>query len=311
MTDERQVQESTRYGDEIDLRKLLRKIWDGRWLVGGIALAISVLAVIAAFMLPNIYRAEALLVPKVQERAGGLSSLTAQFGGLASLAGIDLGGGSVDETAIGLEVLKSRKFISEFIERHNILVPLIAAEGWNQNSDELKINSDFYDLSAKKWIRVVSPPKKSIPSSQEAYDVFKDLLTVSQDSETGFVTVAIEFYSPAIAKQWVDWLTADINAHMMEKDVAQAEQAIDYLNNQIANTSLADLRNVFYRMIEEQTKTVMLAKVSDEYLLMTLDPAVAPERKAKPRRALIVVLGLILGIGFGSSIVLMFRRNEP
>ena len=58
----------------------------------------------------------------------------------------------------------------------------------------------------------------------------------------------------------------------MRQDVAEAEQAITYLNKQIENTSLAELRNVFFRLIEEQTKTIMLANVSQEYLLKTLDP---------------------------------------
>ena len=45
------------------------------------------------------------------------------------MAGINLGGGSANKTALGLEILKSRKFISEFIERRDILAPLMAAGG--------------------------------------------------------------------------------------------------------------------------------------------------------------------------------------
>jgi len=75
MTDERQVQESTKYGDEIDLWELLRTIWAGKWLIGGITFAAAVISVIVALMLPNIYRAEVLLAPNHQDGAGGLSAL--------------------------------------------------------------------------------------------------------------------------------------------------------------------------------------------------------------------------------------------
>ena len=85
----------------------------------------------------------------------------------------------------------------------------------------------------------------------------------------------------------------------MQQDVAKAEQAIEYLNEQVERTSLGGLQSVFYRLIEEQTKTIMLARVSNEYLFETIDPAVAPERKAKPRRLLIVVFALILGVLLG------------
>ena len=124
-------------------------LWAGKWLIGGITFAATVIAVIVALMLPNIYRAEALLAPNDQERAGGLSALAAQYGGLASLAGINLGSGQADKTALGLEILKSRKFISEFIERHDILVPLMAAKGWDEATGELIIDADEYDVPGK------------------------------------------------------------------------------------------------------------------------------------------------------------------
>ena len=83
-----------------------------------------------------------------------------------------------------------------------------------------------------------------------------------------------------------------------------------YSNKQIESTSLADVQNIFFRLIEEQTKTVMLANVSDEYLLTTLDPAVAPEMRSRPNRRLIVILGMMLGIfvGAGVTSVLNWRH---
>jgi uncharacterized protein involved in exopolysaccharide biosynthesis len=308
MNDSQQRMPPPPHDDEIELREVIRILWAGKWLIGGITFAAAVIAVIVALMLPNIYRAEALLAPNNQEGAGGLSALAAQYGGLASLAGINIPTGSADKTALGLQVLKSRKFISEFIERHDILVPLMAAENWDSESGELEINSDAYDVVEKQWVREVSPPKKTIPSMQEAYEVFMEILTVSQDKKSGFIKVAVEHYSPTIAQQWVDWLVEDINSTIMQQDVEEAQQAIEYLNEQIQNTSLADLQNVFFKLIEEQTKTVMLAKVSNEYLLKTLDPAIAPELKAKPKRSLIVILATMLG-GFSGIIFQLIRSS--
>ncbi len=64
------------------------------------------------------------------------------------------------------------------------------------------------------------------------------------------------------------------------------------------------MQTVFYKLIEEQTKTQMLAEVNQEYVFKTLDPAVVPEEKAKPKRALMVVLGGILGGMLGIMLVL-------
>lgn len=309
MNESHQSKARVTYDNEIDLRELFRVLWAGKWLIGGITFAVAVIAVIFALMLPNIYRSEALLAPNDQEGAGGLSALAAQYGGLASLAGINLGGGIADNTALGLEVLKSRKFISEFIERHDILVPLMGAEGWDVNSGELKIDPKVYDLATDRWVRDVRPPRKANPSLQEAHKVFIEILSVTQDKTSGFVTIAVEHYSPTVAKQWVDWLVEDINSSIMQQDVAEAEQAIAYLNEQIESTSLADLQNVFFKLIEEQTKTVMLAKVSPEYMLKTLDPAVIPELKAKPKRSIIVVLAMLMG-GLLGIVIQLFRSHD-
>lgn len=279
----------------IDLREFLRILGAHRWLIAGIVVAGTVLAVIIALLMPNIYRADTLLAPNEEQTGGGLSALAEQYGGLAALAGVDLMDGADEKTTLGLAVLNSRKFISDFVERHDILVPLIAARGWDRESGELIIDPDEYDEAAEKWVRKVRFPKQVVPSMQEAYEKFtEDVLTIGENSRTGYVTITVEHYSPYVAQQWIAWLVEDLNETIMQKDVREAKQAIEYLNEQIKATSLAELRSVFSRLIEEQTKTIMLAAVTDEYLFKTVDPPVAPEEKTRPKRALIVLLGAFL-----------------
>jgi len=299
-------------GDEevIDLRELFLVFWSGKWLIGGLTFVATVVAVIFALLLPNIYRAEALLVPNQDDPSSNASALAAQYGGLASLARINVGNGAPDRTALGLEILKSRKFISEFVERHDILVPLMAATGWNSETGTLEVDADSYDESAGEWVRDARPPRSKSPSLQEAFEKFSSAnLIVSQDDKTGFVTVAVEHYSPIIAQQWVEWLIRDLNATVMRQDVDEAERAIKYLEEQIAATSVADLQNVFFRLIEEQTKTVMLAKVSPEYMFRTIDPAVVPELKARPKRSVIALIGMVLGGLVGIVVVLVSKKS--
>lgn len=293
------------YDEEIDLKDLVKSLWSGKWWIIAITAVASTIALVVAVLTPNEYRAEALISPAHNEAAGGLSALAAQYGGLASLAGIELAKPSSNKAALALEVLQSRKFLSEFIDRHDILVPLMAAKGWRSESNEVVIDPDIYDIDSETWVRKASPPRQSKPSVQETYIELSNRLSVDENASTGFVKVAVTHYSPQIAKQWVDWLIEDLNATMMATDVAEAKQAIDFLNEQISRTSVADLQSVFFRLIEEQTKTMMLARVSPEYMFRTVDPAVIPELKAKPNRALIAVLGLIVGIVVGVIIVLM------
>lgn len=282
--------------DEIDLRELWNIIWRGKWIIIAVTAVFAVASVLYALSLPNIYQSKALLAPSEDAQGGGMSGMAGQLGGLASLAGITMGGAAGDDkVAIAMEVLKSRKFIGNFVGRHDILPELMAVERWDFGSNSLVFDSELYDASQGKWVRDVDPPKASEPSSWEAHKEFMEILTVSKDKETGFVTVALEHQSPYIAESWVRLLVDNVNEVMKEKDVTEARRSIEFLQNQLSGVALADMRTVFYQLIEEQTKTIMLAEVRDEYVFSTIDPPVVAEERVKPKRALIVVLGILLG----------------
>lgn len=296
--------------DEIDLAELWRAIWAGKWLIIAITAVFAVASVIYALSLPNIYKSEALLAPAAQEQGGG--GLASKFGGLASLAGISLGGGGgIDKTALAIEIMKSRIFIAKFINEHELLVPLMATKGWNRDSKELIFDEDSYDAQAKKWIREVKAPFKPEPSAQEAYKEFKDIVSISQDKESSMVTISVKHYSPEIAKQWVDWLIDAINLEMKTRDLSEAHKSINYLKQQLSKTKLNELQNVLYQIIEEQTKTIMFAEVREQYAFKTIDPALVPELQSEPKRALICVLGILLGGMLATMIVLIrFFKNK-
>ncbi|WP_335921469.1 Wzz/FepE/Etk N-terminal domain-containing protein [Shewanella chilikensis] len=300
--------------DEIDLRELFSVIWQGKWLIAGVTLVFAVASVVIALMLPNIYKSEALLAPASEEQgAGALAVLASQFGGLASMAGINLGGkGGTDKTQLAIEVLKSRQFIGNFIEKHQILPELMAVDKWHMADNSLSFDPEMYNQQSKTWVREVNPPFQPKPSLQEAHKAFSKILVVNKDKESGMVKISIEHQSPFIAKQWVDWLVADINLTMKERDVAEANRSTDFLNKQIELTNVADIRAILYKLVEEQAKTIMFAEVRDEYVFKTIDPAIVPEEKANPKRALICVLGTMLGGMLAVMMVLIrhFVRKE-
>lgn len=288
---------------DIDLSELLGVVWRGKWIIAAVTCLFAIAFAVFSLSLPNTYRSEALLAPADENSGGGLAGLAGQFGGLASLAGVNLGGGA-DKTALALEVLRSREFISNFIRKYELMVPLMAAEGWDSQRDELLIDGSVYSVIDKRWLRKPKGSRAAEPTSQEAYEEFIARLSVSQDKTSGFITLGFEYYSPQLAKNWVDNLVVELNLEVKARDVAEAEKSIRYLSGQLGRTAIADMRTIFYELIEEQSKTVMFAEVRDEYVFKTIDKAVVPELKSKPRRVLIVLLGVFLGVACGGSIVL-------
>ena len=99
---------------------------------------------------------------------------------------------------------------------------------------------------------------------------------------------------------------------MQTRQVAKVTSNIRYLEAQIAKTSIAEMREVFYTIIEEQTKNKMVAEASPDYAFVAVSPSMVPEEKSKPSRALICVLGTLLGGMLGVVIVLIrhYARSE-
>lgn len=281
--------------DEIDLRELFSVFWRGKWLIIGCSLFFSLLGAGYAFLQPNIYQSDILLAPASTEQNSQFSSLAGQFGGLASLAGIKLGNSNIDKTTYAIQVLNSRKFIGDFINRHKLLVPLIAVKQWNRKTNTFDYNADLYNSSEEKW--VVSDNESLKPTLLQAIKYFRSNILVSSDidDKKHIITLIVQYYSPFIAQQWATWLVEDLNNEIRRQDMVDAQNSIKYLNEQIEKTSLADTRTMLYQLIEQQTKTLMLTNVRKEYVFRTVDPAVAAEYKSGPKRKLIVVASFIIG----------------
>lgn len=293
--------------DEIDLLEVWNVLWEGRWLVVAFTVISSLISIFYALSLPNIYRSDALLVPSEDSQGGGMSRMAGQLGGLASLAGIDIGGArSIDKVDVAIEVLKSRQFITSFVKQHNILPEVLAVEKWNRSTNQLSYDSELYDAANKKWVREVKPPKTIEPSDWEAFEAFAKIINVSQNKETRFVTVSITHQSPYLAKSWVTLLIDDVNEVIKEQDVSQARRSIEFLQSQLSRVAVADMRTVFYQLIEEQTKTIMLAEVREQYAFSTIDPPVVAETKVAPKRVTVFIFGSMLGALI--SVIILFMR---
>ena len=297
------------YEDEIDLRELFAVLWAGKIKIIFITAIFAVASVIYALSVPNQYKATALLAP-AQADGGGLSGALGQLGGLASLAGVSLGGGESGEAQIAQEIMKSWSYIEGFITTNNIAVEVYAVESWNKSSNTLAIDNDIYDTTQQSWlIKDDDTGELRPPTSWELFEGFQEKLSVSEDKKSGLVSVSIEYYSPQIAKQWVDMYIESINRFMQQRQVDKVTRNINYLQEQIEKTSIAEMQEVFYTIIEEQTKNKMLAEASPDYVFVAVGPSMVPEEKSQPKRPLICILGTLLG-GILSTLMVLVMHYE-
>jgi uncharacterized protein involved in exopolysaccharide biosynthesis len=272
--------------------------WAGYWrvlveqkkLIGIITAATTLIALVIAFVLPPVYRAEVLLAPVSEEKSEGLGALTGQFGDLAALAGVNLGTRK-DKTAEYVAALKSRALSVSYIKEAN-LMPILFASKWSSEK--------------KQWKDSNNPPTE--------WDAFKlwdeDIRRVNFDRRAGLVTLMIEWTDPALAAKWANELVMQVNKQLRTEAVEEAQKSVAYLEKQLSLTSSVEVQQAIYRLMEAQTKKQMVASTREEYAFQTIDPAVPPQEKASPKRALIVITALMLGLALGSVAAWSMRLHR-
>ena len=288
------------YDDEIDIRELFSTLWLNKKIILILTGIFAVLSVIYSLSLTNLYTSQALLVPTSLN-----SNSTSQYKALASVAGVNLGDSSPDVT-LAIAFINSKKIIRQLIKHESFLPDLMAAKKWHIKSNSIIYDDDLYDKKNKKWVREVDFPFQQVPSEQEAFELFSKQINISEDKENQLVTLSVEHISPSVAQQWAEWIIDEANTMVANLRIEEAESSINYLNEQIKLTPYAELRTLFFNLIQQNTQNMMLAKVSKQYALTIIDPPLIPEIKSNPKRALICILGTLLG-GMLSLLIILVR----
>lgn len=281
---------------------IFAQLWQFKKSVGIVLIATAAISSWFALQMPNVYRTTSVLAPATEKKAG-LGGLGSQLGGLASLAGLNLSAaGAIDKTDLAIELLKSKAFLASFIKNNQLILPLMATKTWDMAADQLILDDEIYDETTQSWLRDVQAPRKPEPSLTEAAEVLAELIELNKDKTTGMVKISLEYVSPKLAQQWVQDLIKAVNAEIRARDIQESENSLRYLNQQLQQTQITELRSALVQLIEDQTKTLMLANIREEYALKVVDPAYLPEEKFKPRRSAVVLFSMFGALLFLSML---------
>lgn len=291
--------------DRVFLSEIAQRLWHDKSFIAGAMLISAILASIYALQIPNKYQASILLRPQgAQNEIGGLAR---QYGGLANLAGINLASteGST-KTALALEVISSKRFSYDFATRHSMLPKLFAAESWAWETQILHLDPEIYDDEKNKWVRQVDFPRKPLPSPEELHELWGKILSIKEDKKTGFIKISATHISPIFAKELLELLITDINETLRAQDLNESKRAISYLNEQIKQTNISEIRELLTDLLRSNMEAQMMATVEPNYIFSIIDPPTVPEQKSEPIRALFFILGALIGLFTASSISILF-----
>ncbi|MBE0459369.1 MAG: Wzz/FepE/Etk N-terminal domain-containing protein [Pseudoalteromonas prydzensis] len=288
---------------EISMHELVTAVFKAKWIVIICAIVCGAISVAVAINLPNYYRSEVLLSPVQESQTSGLDG---QLGGLASLAGFNLAQDN-DRSKLALEVLRSKQFINMLVKKHTILPELMAVKEWVRETDTLIYDEEKFNKQTGEWFRKGNEYLGPEPTITEIHEAFMSAMNIDDDNDSGFVKISFTHQSPEIAQAWLELIVIEINTSLKKRDIAEATRSIEFLKQQIDQAKVAEIQTMLFNLVEEQMKKIMLAETRDEYVFKVIDPPLVADIKFKPKRSLIVVLGVFTGV-FLAIIGVILRR---
>jgi hypothetical protein len=273
--------------DAIDLVRIaaaLRADW--KILLFACVLGAGIAAGISLRM-RNTYHAQCVISPSAESNSGGSNSLKNTFGGIAELAGIDIGGGGGRKVE-AMATLSSPGFVRDFIVKNN-LMPILYAERWDANTQHWRVGA-------------------TVPTLEMGIKRFVGKRTIVENTKSGLVTVGIDWYAPDLAAKWVNGMIDLVNERMRTRDILTAKNSLDYLDQEMAKANAVELRQAISQLIETQVNNEMMANVQRDYAYHFIDTAVPPEMRSGPKRTLITIGGAILGFLLGTAYIVLRQR---
>lgn len=315
--------------NEVNLVELIKKLIQSRKLILYSSLIFSLIGLLVAFLSPIKYSSNTVFIPQNQEVSS--SSLS----GVASLVGINLGGGSYG-TEIPLSMYPQ---ILESVKFKRLLLDKVIDE---KNDFTLKnFIIDYYSI--KKDDEEGSSGLVMTKLEEECFEILSDeILSVSVNQKDGFVSIdaklSVADYSARVAKFSREILqkiiienrieSARQNLIFSESQLIEKKQEFDEIYSKLAFFSDSNLNTVnsfvlneknklesefeiISAVVEEISKQVEQAKLQlnkDTPVFSTIKEAIIPIKRSSPKRTQIVLVFGFVGFIFSCSFILI---NEP
>jgi uncharacterized protein involved in exopolysaccharide biosynthesis len=269
-----------RENGDITLTEAMRRI-RGSWVhVVSTTIVGLIFGFIVIFVLKREYLGEVLLVPQAHESGGQLESIAKRVSGIASVAGLNLGGGQNNDRDVAMATLTSYELISGFIARE-------------------KISSAFDNARRSSWFSIADREPLTL---WEAVREFRERYSVVEDRTSSVVHVRLIWTDPVEASRWANAIVEYADQTLRSRALQTSQNRLDYLTKEFNESSVVAVRTAVSAIMETEVRSIAVAKADKQYAFYVIDAAIPAERPVRPQRALIAVafasVGLLIGVGW-------------
>jgi capsular polysaccharide biosynthesis protein len=251
--------------DEIDLVELLKKVYKEKKLIFKCSIITAIFGVVFALFQPNQYTSSTTFIPQLSSDVKtGSSSLS----GLASLAGINLGGmeGSSEfPPTLYPQVVESVPFrldlLSSYIEVNNTELTLREYFLSDKNSFSFMGTVKKYTIGLPSLILGLFKADENYVSDsssiyslteedQELFQKLSDVFSLSINDKEGFISMSFTDENKIVSAQVTQTAETLLQEKIIEFKVKSSKELLDFTSNQynekkIAFEKLQDERAVF------------------------------------------------------------------
>ena len=306
--------------DEINLMDLLLVIARHNRFILKLTGGAAVLAVIYALLQPNIYTAKTVIMPP-QQASSSASALLGQLGGLAGAAGGALGVKNPSDLYIGM--LKSRTVEDALIQRFR-LMELYKAKNLESARSALEA-ATVVTAGKDGFITVEFSDKDPKLAASIANAYIEEMDSLARALAAKEALVRKQFYEKQLSDVRVTLNRAELEMKIFEEknrvfqlgggSVSGGGGVVPGGGGGMALGATGEIpkaelefvriaRDVKYQemllgAMAQQVTSATIDAAKNSAAIQVLDKALAPEKKSKPKRALIVLLTTILAFFVG------------
>ena len=299
--------DSQSYPDEIKWSQFFSIIWDGRYFLSAAVSIFTFIGLIVALNITPLYTSSTVISTSDSSNTQ-FSQLQSTYGSLASAAGLDMTGpGGENKSDLAMKFITSRDFFKHLIEvDETLLINIMAAKSYNNENKLIELDSNIYNTK-NNWV-------ETKPTYLEAHRVFlKDIISLDQDKKTGYITIRAQHLSPIFSEHILDLVITELDSLIKKRDLDEADRALNYLSEQILQTSLSEIRKSLNQLIYSQLQTQLMANISEGYFIKILDSSFIPDKKSYPPRSLVVIFFVFFGFLLGLIYIFLksILRSNP
>lgn len=287
---------------ELTLLNLILLVWKRRLMVFSFALSFAIIGTALSFTVNKTFRAESTLIPA--ERYSGTMNANRTSARLGSMMmGLSNSSSEIDYVVLGVETIKSRSFIKNFLKDNNLEPYYSVIKSYDLASDKFIFDQDLYDNELKDWTKTAKE-NELVPPDVVLYKNFMKRTVFTRDLANNTLKLYTIHESPSIARNVNYLLIEALNKSISDFDSNIASNSMIYIGERLANTDGSELREMLSGMYVKELEKQMLTEVQEEYVFRTLDPPVLPKFKYRPSRFQFLLVSLILGIFVSISVIL-------